>query len=157
MCVLYVCLYSMRLWYERASAVWNQCSQPLWPRPYREERQDPPDRQRREGGHLCHRWGAVMDYWKFGLKQKTGLHRYRRIFLSALSIIVLSLQSGRLVTWCPWIQMACQTRMLNWNWFQTQRATANRRPRPSAQRSIPSGMRVSPCEYMWTWKMKRGL
>lgn len=71
-----------------------------------------------------------------------------------LYVFWLAPQCRRLVTWCPWIQTACQTRTWNWNWFPTRRATANRRPRPSAPHSIQSGTRVLPCESepAWMWR-----
>lgn len=92
----------------------------------------------------------LQDYKEI-LKQKQLDYTYNEgLSLSILPITLLSLQCGRLVTWCPWILMVCQTHMSNLNWFQTQRATANRRPRPSAPHSILSGMRVSLCESLWT-------
>lgn len=69
---------------------------------------------------------------------------------SVFALIASCLQYERLVTWCPWTLMGCRTHMLNLNWSQTRRATANRRLRPSAPHSILSGMRVSLCESMST-------
>lgn len=56
MCVLlFVYRCSVRLWYERSSTMWDQCSQSLRPGPHGEERKNPPDCERGEGGHLRHR------------------------------------------------------------------------------------------------------
>lgn len=152
----FVRLCVVRLWHERPSAMRDQRPQSVWPGSHREERENPSDHQRRKGGRFCHRWEDPLDSTNLNKKQASA-GNVRFLFFPF--IVSLLFQCGRLVTWCPWTQMACQTRMLNWNWFQTQRATANRRLRPSAQHSIPSGMRASPCESLQTlgWKIYRVL
>lgn len=68
--LLHVCLCTVRLWHECPSTLWDQCSQSLWPRPYREEREDPLDYQRRVRGRLCHRCEDPLDYGKCCFKTK---------------------------------------------------------------------------------------
>lgn len=140
---LFVHRFIVRLWHECPSTLWDQRPQSLRPRPYGEEREDPPDHQRRVRGCLCHRWDDQLHSGKVDSKTEH-IPQVMKDFTPS----VLSLQCGRLVTWCPWIPTACRTPMLNSNWFQTPRATASRRPRPSAQHSILCGMRVSLCEFL---------
>lgn len=132
---VYFFVYS-RLRHECPPTLRDQRSQSVWPRSHREEGQDPLDHQGRVRGRVCHRW------------EDTGLRSPLWLIVMLIGVTVhrLYLQCAKLATWCPWIQTVCRTPTSNSNWFRILKATASRRPRPSAPHLTPCGTRVLLCE-----------